>query len=179
MTRITTRVSIIITVMMIAYPLEAATDWFAEAIWYQIFPERFRNGDPSNDPTPESLKGTWPYFVPPGWQVVPWTSDWYEPQPWERADNRGFYVHAQLRRYGGDLQGILDKLDYLQALGVNALYLNPVFESASLHKYGATLYHHVDKHFGPDPPGDLALFVQEDPADPSTWQWSNADRLFL
>lgn len=164
---------------MIAYPLEAATDWFAEAIWYQIFPERFRNGDPSNDPTPESLKGTWPYFVPPGWQVVPWTSDWYEPQPWERADNRGFYVHAQLRRYGGDLQGILDKLDYLQALGVNALYLNPVFESASLHKYGATLYHHVDKHFGPDPPGDLALFVQEDPADPSTWQWSNADRLFL
>jgi cyclomaltodextrinase / maltogenic alpha-amylase / neopullulanase len=169
----------VMIVIMLALPLEAATDWFAEAIWYQIFPERFRNGDPGNDPTPESLKGTWPYFIPRGWQVVPWTSDWYELQPWERADNRGFYVHAQLRRYGGDLQGILDKLDYLQALGVNALYLNPVFESASLHKYGATLYHHVDKHFGPDPPGDLALFAEEDAADPGTWQWSSADRLFL
>jgi len=171
--------SIIIVVAILALPLEAATDWFAEAVWYQIFPERFRNGDPSNDPTPESLEGTWPYFVPQGWQVVPWTSDWYELQSWERADNRGFYVHAQLRRYGGDLQGILDKLDYLQTLGVNALYLNPVFESASLHKYGATMYHHVDKHFGPNPQGDLRLFAEEEAADPGTWQWSSADKLFL
>ena len=156
----------------------ASSNWFADAVWYQIFPERFRNGDPSNDPTPESLAGTWPYFVPKGWQVSPWTSDWYQLQPWEQ-DGRGFYVHAQLRRYGGDLQGIIDKLDYLKALGVNALYLNPIFESPSLHKYGATMFHHVDKHFGPDPKSDLKLFATEDPANPSTWKWSAADELFL
>ncbi|HEX5221894.1 MAG TPA: glycoside hydrolase family 13 protein [Verrucomicrobiae bacterium] len=155
-----------------------SANWFADAIWYQIFPERFRNGDPSNDPTPASLEGTWPYVVPKGWQVSPWTSDWYELQPWEK-DGKGFYHHAQLRRYGGDIQGIIDKLDYLQALGVNALYLNPIFESPSLHKYGATMYHHVDKHFGPDPKGDLKLFAQEDPSDPATWKWSAADKLFL
>jgi len=156
----------------------SATNWFADAIWYQIFPERFRNGDPSNDPTVESLAGTWPYAVPKEWHVSPWTSDWYELQPWEK-DGRGFYYHAQLRRYGGDIQGIIDELDYLQALGVNALYLNPIFESPSAHKYGAARYHHVDKHFGPDPRGDLKLFATEEASDPATWKWSAADKLFL
>jgi cyclomaltodextrinase / maltogenic alpha-amylase / neopullulanase len=157
----------------------ASASWFADAVWYQVFPERFRNGDTSNDPTVASLEGTWPYFVPNGWQIVPWTSDWYQMQPWEKAAGRGFYVHAQLRRYGGDLEGIIDELDYIKALGVNTLYLNPVFESASLHKYGATMFHHVDKHFGPDPAGDLKLFAAEDAADVATWRWSAADRLFL
>ncbi len=156
----------------------AASHWSVDAVWYQIFPERFRNGDPANDPTPASLVGTWPNYVPAGWQVSPWTSDWYELQPWER-DGKGFYIHAQLRRYGGDLQGIIDQLDYLKELGVNALYLNPVFESPSLHKYGATRYHHIDKHFGPDPAGDLKLFAVEDAADPATWPWTAADKLFL
>ncbi len=161
-----------------AQPGATSTNWFADAIWYQIFPERFRNGDPANDPTPDSLAGTWPYSVPKGWQVSPWTSDWYQLQPWEQ-DGKGFYVHAQLRRYGGDLQGVMDELDYLKALGVNALYLNPIFESPSLHKYGATMYHHVDRHFGPDPQGDLKLFAAEEPADPVTWKWTAADKLFL
>ena len=156
----------------------AAPDWARHAVWYQIFPERFRNGDRANDPTPASLAGTWPYFVPSGWKVSPWTSDWYALQPWER-DGKGFFVHAQLRRYGGDLQGIIDRLDSLKELGVNALYLNPIFESPSLHKYGAAMFHHVDKHFGPDPAGDLGLFAAEDPADTSTWRWTAADRLFL
>ncbi|MFN0125666.1 MAG: glycoside hydrolase family 13 protein [Verrucomicrobiales bacterium] len=158
--------------------VSAPSDWAADAVWYQVFPERFRNGDPTNDPTPASLLGTWPDFVPPGWRVSPWTSDWYELQPWER-DGKGFYVHAQLRRYGGDFQGIIDKLDYLKELGVNALYLNPIFESPSLHKYGAAMYQHVDKHFGPDPAGDMKLFAAEDPAAPTTWQWTAADKLFL
>ena len=74
---------------------------------------------------------------------------------------------------------ILDQLDYLKALGVTALYLNPIFESPSLHKYGATMYHHVDKHFGPDPQGDLKMFAAEDAADPATWKWTAADQLFL
>lgn len=164
----------------LAGPTEGRTApaWCADAIWYQVFPERFRNGDPDNDPTPESLAGTWPYVHPEGWRTVPWTADWYRLHPWEQ-DGKGFYVHAQLRRYGGDLQGILDSLDYLHELGVNALYLNPVFDSPSLHKYGAARFHHIDRHFGPDPDGDARLFAREDPADPSTWQWSAADRLFL
>jgi glycosidase len=158
---------------------ESAPEWFEDAIWYQIFPERFRNGDRANDPTPASLAGTWPYEVPASWSVMPWTSDWYALQPWEKAGKLGMNKNMQLRRYGGDLQGIIDKLDYLKQLGVNALYLNPIFESPSLHKYGASMYHHVDRFFGPDPVGDLALFAREDPADPKTWQWTAADKLFL
>lgn len=157
----------------------ASPEWFRDAVWYQIFPERFRNGDPSNDPTPGSCLGTWPYTVPGDWKVIPWTSDWYKRQEWEMRSGHDFYHTAQLRRYGGDLQGIIDKLDYLHELGVNALYLNPVFDSPSLHKYGARYYHHVDRHFGPDPAGDTRIIESEDPADPSTWKWTSADRLFL
>lgn len=81
-----------------------------------------------------------------------------------------WYDQVQGRRYGGDIQGIIDKLDYLEDLGINALYLNPINDSPSLHKYDARYYHHVDIHFGPDPEGDKKIIAQEDPADPSTWQ---------
>jgi cyclomaltodextrinase len=153
--------------------------WARNAVWYQIFPERFRNGDPNNDPRPEDLLGSWPHSVAEGWQVSKWTGDWYELQPWERADGKGFYFHAQQRRYGGDLQGIIESLDYLHSLGITAIYLNPIFESPSLHKYDATFYHHVDNNFGPDPAGDRLLWSKENPADPSTWVWTSADMLFL
>ena len=135
----------------------APPDWAKDAIWYQIFPERFHNGDPGNDPSENTLADTWPYGEFESWGISPWTSDWYCLQPWEEANGQGFYVNAQRRRYGGDLQGILDKLDYLKELGVNALYLNPIFESPSLHKYGAAYYHHVDNNFGPNPDGDVAI----------------------
>lgn len=158
---------------------EENPEWFRDAVWYQIFPERFCNGDLNNDPTAESCLGTWPYIVPKDWAVIPWTSDWYKQQPWELASGEDFYHTAQLRRYGGDLQGIIDRLDYLKDLGVNALYLNPVFDSPSLHKYGARYFHHIDRHFGPDPDGDTRIFATEDPSDPTTWKWSAADRLFL
>lgn len=153
--------------------------WAKEAVWYQIFPERFANGDKSNDPKPIDLKGGWPYFVPEDWQVQPWTSDWYKVQPWEKNTGFGFYENAGLRRYGGDLQGVLDKLDYLQDLGVNAIYFNPLFESPSLHKYDAAMYHHIDNNFGPDPEGDRLIWEKENPADPKTWQMTSADKLFL
>ncbi len=154
-------------------------EWAKHAVWYQIFPERFRNGDPSNDPTAQDIIGSWPHFVLDGWQPSRWTGDWYALQPWELKDDKGFYVHVQHRRYGGDLQGVLEKLDYLQELGITAIYFNPLFESPSLHKYDATMYHHIDNNFGPDPEGDRAIWAQEKPDDPTTWQWTSADRLFL
>jgi cyclomaltodextrinase len=152
--------------------------WAKKAIWYQIFPERFRNGDPSNDPGTEDIIGSWPFGDHREIQTIPWTSDWYELQPMER-DGKGFYYHAQRRRYGGDLQGVLDKLDYLQALGINAIYFNPIFEAPSLHKYDGAYYHHIDNNFGPDPDGDKEIFAKEVPDDPFTWQWTSADTLFL
>lgn len=157
----------------------AHPEWAMSAIWYQILPERFRNGDPSNDPTIETLEGTWPYEKQSEWHIMPWTSDWYKLQPWEEKNGKGFYYNAQLRRYGGDIQGIIDKLDYLSELGINAIYLNPVFESASSHKYGTTMYHHIENNFGSDPEGDTAIWKIENPADPSTWRWTSADKLFL
>jgi glycosidase len=144
-------------------------EWAKEAVWYQIFPERFRNGDKSNDPQLDL----------PGWKVKGWGSDYYAMDDWEKAAGDVFYT-IQERRYGGDLQGILDKLDYLQELGITALYLNPVFQSPSHHKYNASTFHHVDPHFGPDPQGDLKLIeAAGETLDPQTWVWTKADRLYL
>lgn len=154
-------------------------EWAKKVIWYQIFPERFRNGDVSNDPTLESIKGSYPHDYISPWQVHPWTSDWYELQPYEKLNGKNFWFNVQRRRYGGDLQGIIDKLDYLKELGVSALYLNPVFEAPSHHKYDGATYHHVDPYLGPDPEGDKKLIDQEIPHDPSTWVWTSADKLLL
>jgi len=159
--------------------IESVPSWAKEAVWYQIFPERFWNGDKSNDPELRDLAGGWPHFQPEQWQIHPWTSDWYKLQPWEKNYGKDFYWCAGLRRYGGDLQGVLDRLDYLQELGITAIYLNPLFESPSLHKYDATMFHHIDNNFGPNPEKDRAIWAHENPADPSTWQWTTADSLFL
>lgn len=102
-------------------------DWAKHAVWYQIFPERFRNGDPTNDPG-ENWYET----------LVPWTSDWFASQPGEAPGMENFYRgygNVWRRRYGGDIQGIKHQLAYLRKLGINAIYLNPVFEAESMHKY--------------------------------------------
>jgi len=151
-------------------------DWAKDVVWYQIFPERFANGDPSNDPTPASLVD--PDSAPRTWAVMDWTADWYARADWEKDHGGHFYSTVYKRRYGGDLQGVIDRLDYLEALGVNGIYLNPVFYADSLHKYDGNAFHHIDPHFGPDPEGDLAL-MEGETADPSTWTATAADRLFL
>ena len=153
--------------------------WAGDAIWYQVFVERFRNGDPSNDPSAHDIEGVTDEPPPDGWRPTPWTQDWYRQEPWAAATGKDFYGTVQFRRYGGDLQGLLDQLDYLQDLGVTALYLNPVNDAPSLHKYDARNYHHVDRNFGPDPRGDEARTAAEDPMDPATWVWTAADSLFL
>lgn len=151
--------------------------WAREVVWYQIFPERFRNGDPKNDPTRESLE--FPIEPSPKWKITPWTADWYERADWEKECGTDFYKDGVFnRRLGGDLQGVIDKLDYLADLGITAIYFNPLFQSRSLHKYDGNSYHHIDPFFGPDPKGDLTLIATET-ADPKTWKWTAADKLFL
>jgi len=155
-------------------------EWSKKAVWYQIFPERFRNGDPNNDPRLVDQAGSWPHSQAEPWQVHPWTSDWYRLQPYEKAHTgKDIWFHLQRRRYGGDLQGVVDKLDYLEDLGINAIYLNPVFAAPSSHKYDAYVYQHIDPNFGPDPEGDRRLIASERPDAPSTWHWTAADRLAL
>lgn len=90
-------------------------EWVKHAVFYQIFPERFANGEPATDP--ENV------------------------QPWGTAPTNSNFM-------GGDLRGIIERLDYLAALGVNALYLNPIFQSTSNHKYNTTDYLRIDPHFG-------------------------------
>lgn len=109
--------------------------WLHSAVFYQIFPERFYDGDPNNN----VRAGEYSYRNRP--LIV---RDWNELPTRAGGPNEFF---------GGDLQGITQKLDYLQALGINAIYLTPVFTSPSNHKYDSATYDHVDPHFG----GDTAL----------------------
>jgi glycosidase len=101
-------------------PAPAAPDWLADAVFYQIFPERFANGDRSLDP--------------PG--VVPWDSE-------PTRDNF----------FGGDLEGIIQHLDHIRDLGANALYLTPIFEADTNHRYDAKDYFAIDHRLG-----DLTTF---------------------
>lgn len=153
--------------------------WASDVTWYQIFVERFRNGDTTNDPTPAEIEiPAINVKAPAGWNVTPWGQNWYAHDGWYDTA-RGFNSNLQYRRYGGDLQGVLDKLDYLQDLGITAIYLNPINDAPSLHKYDASSYHHVDANFGPDPEGDRKIMASENPGDPKTWQWTAADKMFL
>ena len=105
-------------------------DWARGAVWYQIFPDRFANGDPSNDPADgEYTDGTGEPCRFKAWD-----------EPVAKGDFNSFY--------GGDLQGVIDHLDYLHGLGVDVIYLNPIFVSPSSHKYNTQDYEHVDPHLG-------------------------------
>ncbi|WP_281297184.1 glycoside hydrolase family 13 protein [Flavobacterium limnophilum] len=176
--------SITICLLFLAFlPSFAQNDftpnWSKGVVWYQIFPERFYNGDPSNDPKVNDQDGAFPFDTTSDFQIHSWTSDWYELQPYEQKNGKDIYYNIQRRRYGGDLQGVIDKLDYLQSLGINAIYMNPIFWAPSSHKYDALCYHHVDPTFGPDPEGDKKLILNEDPLNPAKWVWTKADLLAL
>ena len=94
-------------------------EWAKGRIYYQIFPDRFRNGDTYNDP-----KNTY---------------SWYGPH------NRNSLTFGF---YGGDLQGVIDSVDYLDYLGIEAIYFNPIFEAPSTHKYDTKDYLKIDPSFG-------------------------------
>lgn len=112
--------------------------WVKESVFYQIFPERFHNGDRGNDVRTGEYKNN-------GWETIRVT-DWKE-------EPKSFDQSHCLDFYGGDLQGIQKKLPYLKELGVTALYINPIFNAPSVHKYDCIDFFHVDPHFG----GDEAL----------------------
>lgn len=153
----------------------ASPDWAKDAVWYQIFPERFRNGAPQSDPRPEDFGAKIA-----DWRICPWGLEWYGRDEWEKPYADNFWATVFNRRFGGDLVGVRAQLPYLQQLGINAIYLNPIFWAPSLHKYDATAYHHVDPTFGPDREGDLrALAAAHETEDPATWIWTAADRYFL
>ena len=158
---------------------ESPPTWSKGIVWYQIFPDRFWNGDTLNDPPLSAQQDAWPHDTLGPWQLHPWTSDWYKLQPYEKANGKDLWYNITRRRYGGDLAGILQRLDYLQNLGVQALYLNPIFYSPSHHRYDAYVLHHVDPYLGPNPAADLALMATENPGDPKTWKWTSADTLAL
>jgi alpha-glucosidase len=105
-------------------------EWAKGALMYQIFVDRFNNGDPTND----VLGDEYVYIGFPVTKVEKW-------------DERLSVLDVD-RFYGGDIQGIWDKLDYLQSLKVEVLYLSPVFVSPSNHKYDCQDYEHIDPHYG-------------------------------
>ena len=105
-------------------------DWAKGAVMYQIFTDRFYNGDKTNDV--ESRE----YFYIGDYSRK--VTDWNKSP--DKMGVREFY--------GGDLQGVIDKLDYLQDLGVEVLYFNPLFVSPSNHKYDIQDYDYIDPHYG-------------------------------
>ena len=143
-------------------------NWSKEAIWYNIFPDRFYNGNHYNDPIfnefgPEAFKPNILHeqnFVEEyKWEksnnVIShfdrnrWTSDFREQTIWEKLGEREIdYSLKYARMYGGDLQGIKEKIPYMKELGINAVWLNPVFFSYQNHKYGANDFRHISPDFG-------------------------------
>lgn len=113
-------------------------EWVKDAVFYQIFPERFCNGDKSND----VLDGE---IIQDGHSSIQMNK--WEDRP--LSYNEGHCLDF----FGGDLQGIETKIPYLKKLGVTAIYLNPIFHAPSVHKYDCLDYFHVDPHLG----GDEAL----------------------
>ena len=105
-------------------------DWAKGAVMYQLYVDRFCNGDPTNDVETGEY-----YYINDYSRKV---ENWYE-NPANMDVNRF---------HGGDLQGVLDKMDYLQDLGIDVIYFNPLFVSPSNHKYDIQDYDYIDPHFG-------------------------------
>lgn len=150
---------------LIVYEPDFTTpDWMKNAVIYQIFPERFNNADPSNDLAQQKSRGDLDYE---------YITDWYmltENPDREKEDEATYAAAAQERNiqigdgawgneiYGGDMQGIIQRMDYLEALGVNVIYLNPICSSISSHRYDASDYKVLDPILGDK--GDFAEFVE-------------------
>ncbi len=138
-------------------------DWAKGAVMYQIFTDRFYNGDPSND----VVDREYIYIGEPCVQVKDWNK----------------YPAAMGVRefYGGDLKGVMEKLDYLQNLGVEVIYFNPLFVSPSNHKYDIQDYDYIDPHYGAivKDGGEALPEGAKDNADATRYQARVTDRANL
>ena len=114
----------------VVVPGFSTPDWAKGAVMYQIFTDRFYNGDKSNDVETNEY-----YYIGDYSQRV---------TNWDK-----YPANMGVREfYGGDLQGVMDKLDYLQDLGIEVIYFNPLFVSPSNHKYDIQDYDYIDPHYG-------------------------------
>lgn len=114
-------------------------DWAADVVYYYIFPDRFRNGNKANDPKP----GRDRYQD----QGVELHKNWLD-KPWVPKTGDGSDAAYNNDFFGGDLAGIIQKLDYIRDLGANTIYMTPVFKAASNHKYDTADYKNIDPAFG-------------------------------
>ena len=199
-------------------------DWSKSSVGYQIYIDSFRNGNIDNDPIFNEF-GADDFLAPTGelrsgtkksdlvfaqWStneeaseftVNPWNSNYEKENSWEQ--NALNQVKDYTRYYGGDLQGINDKLDYLKDLGVEYIVLSPPFYSFSNHKYNAIYFNHIDPYFGNleqtgankgldinaevhnnngDKELNLLIYNPEEgknllgeTIDPKTWVWTDSD----
>ena len=125
-------------------------DWMKNAVVYQIFPDRFYNGDTTNDTITTDARGNVQYEYMRDWYILPEnpeqeTADRIETYPTYAYKGDGNWSNEI---YGGDLKGITKRIDYLKALGVTVIYMNPVFESISSHRYDTSDYKNIDPILG-------------------------------
>jgi glycosidase len=143
--------------LMFYEPSMVVPGWAKDQVIYQIFPDRFRNGDPKNDPKDGDVRYDDPVIALPwgtlpegycrnyadGSTNCPWRFDTTPPDwsPTKEGPRGRDY-------YGGDLQGVIDKLDYLKSFGVTAIYFNPIFEAKSNHRYDTSNFKQIDPALG-------------------------------
>ncbi|WP_163195567.1 cell wall-binding repeat-containing protein [Clostridium thermarum] len=153
--RVTDFGSVVMYDLTVYDPNYKTPDWFKNAVVYQIFPDRFFNGDTTNDYAALFSRGNTPYEFISEWYSIPenptveFTTDENGNQVLN-PDYRGNVGDGIWNNdvYGGDLKGIEAKLQYLKSLGVNTLYLNPIANSSSNHKYDTKKYSEIDPMLG-------------------------------
>ncbi len=126
-------------------------DWMKNAVIYQIFPDRFFDGDESNNLAQTWARGEVNYEYIYDWYTLPENPEQEAMLDKDTYASTGAWVgdgEWSNEIYGGDLQGIIERIDYLKALGVNVIYLNPVFWSISNHRYDAVDYTEIDPILG-------------------------------
>ena len=133
------------TTAMTSFP---QLEWVSGGVGYQIFPDRFRNGDPGNDTLALETDERQFNQLAQDWEPI--LSAWNDPiTP----------LHCCHQYFGGDIAGVLEKLDYLESLGVILIYLNPIFDSGSAHGYDTHDYLRVAPRLGSEE--ELAQLLEE------------------
>ena len=148
------------------FPAFVTPDWVKNGVIYQIFPDRFRNGDPKNDQDFSEWYYEGKKTAPPAGQklnldfqeyyhlVKDWNDYSVLTKSTHTPDGRDWMAF-----YGGDIEGVRQSLAYLKDLGVTILYFNPIFEAKSTHKYDGGDYKKVDPHFATE--NEFRMFVRE------------------